>query len=124
MASSACVYLLRCTDDSLYCGWTTDVEGRLKAHNAGKASRYTSQRRPVQLVYTKQMADRSAAMREEARIKRLGRPEKLMLIRTSGRSPGSRASSAQRRSIPEKKKKAPIPATSAAAQKSSPPPSA
>jgi putative endonuclease len=79
---SACVYLLRCTDDSLYCGWTTDVERRLKAHNAGKASRYTSQRRPVQLVYTRQMADRSAAMREEARIKRLSRPEKLTLLRS------------------------------------------
>jgi putative endonuclease len=91
MASSACVYLLRCTDDSLYCGWTTDVERRLKAHNAGKASRYTSQRRPVQLVYTRQMADRSAAMREEARIKRLSRPEKLTLIRASGCSTGSRA---------------------------------
>jgi putative endonuclease len=81
---SACVYVLRCTDDSLYCGWTTDMERRLKAHNAGKASRYTSQRRPVQLVYTRQMADRSAAMREEARIKRLTRSEKLTLIRASG----------------------------------------
>jgi putative endonuclease len=88
---SACVYVLRCTDDSLYCGWTTDMERRLKAHNAGKASRYTSQRRPVQLVYTRQMADRSAAMREEARIKRLSRPEKLTLIRTSGCSTGSPA---------------------------------
>jgi putative endonuclease len=88
---SACVYLLRCTDDSLYCGWTTDVERRLKAHNAGKASRYTSQRRPVQLVYTRQMADRSAAMREEARIKRLRRPEKLTLIRASACCTGSRA---------------------------------
>jgi putative endonuclease len=74
---------LRCTDDSLYCGWTTDVDRRLTAHNAGKASRYTSQRRPVQLVYTRQMADRSAAMREEARIKRLSRREKLTLIRAS-----------------------------------------
>jgi putative endonuclease len=88
---SACVYVLRCTDDSLYCGWTTDMERRLKAHNAGKASRYTSQRRPVQLVYTRQMADRSAAMREEARIKRLGRPEKLTLIHACGWSTGSRA---------------------------------
>lgn len=84
MASSACVYLLRCSDDSLYCGWTTNVERRLKAHNAGKASRYTSRRLPVELVYAKQMADRSAAMREEARIKRLRRREKLTLIRASG----------------------------------------
>jgi putative endonuclease len=78
------VYLLRCSDDSLYCGWTTDLERRLKAHQAGKASRYTSRRLPVQLVYTRQMADRSAAMREEARIKRLSRLEKLTLIRASG----------------------------------------
>jgi putative endonuclease len=84
---SACVYLLRCADDSLYCGWTTELERRLKAHNAGKASRYTSQRRPVQLVYTRRMADRSAAMREEARIKRLSRPEKLTLIGASAAPP-------------------------------------
>ena len=86
MASSACVYLLRCSDDSLYCGWTTNVERRLKAHSAGKASRYTS--RPVQLVYTRQMADRSAAMREEARIKRLSRPAKLALVRASSMAVG------------------------------------
>ena len=80
MALSASVYLLRCSDDSLYCGWTTDVERRLKAHNAGKASQYTSRRLPVQLVYARQMSDRSAAMREEARIKRLSRLEKLALV--------------------------------------------
>ena len=81
MASNAWVYLLRCSDDSLYCGWTTDLDRRLKAHNAGKASRYTRRRLPVQVVYAKQMANRSAAMREEARIKRLRRPKKLTLIR-------------------------------------------
>ena len=81
MESKVCVYLLRCTDDSLYCGWTNDLERRVKAHNDGRASRYTSRRLPVRLVYTRQMPDRSAAMREEARIKRLSRPEKLALIR-------------------------------------------
>jgi putative endonuclease len=80
MTLSACVYLLRCSDDSLYCGWTTDVELRLRAHNAGKASRYTRRRLPVRLVYVRQMPDRSAAMREEARIKRLSRPAKLALV--------------------------------------------
>jgi putative endonuclease len=84
MAPSACVYLLRCSDDSLYCGWTTDVERRLKAHGAGKASRYTRRRLPVRLVYAKQMPDRAAAMREEARIKRLPRRAKLALVRASG----------------------------------------
>jgi len=80
MGSSAWVYLLRCSDGSLYCGWTTDVDRRLKAHNAGRASRYTSGRLPVRLVYLRRMADRSAAMREEARIKRLGRSRKLELL--------------------------------------------
>ena len=73
--------MLRCSDGSLYCGWTTDLERRLEAHQAGKASRYTRQRLPVLLVYTRRMADRSAAMREEARIKRLSRTAKLALTR-------------------------------------------
>ena len=71
---------MRCSDGSLYCGWTTDVDRRLKAHNTGRASRYTSGRLPVRLVYLRRMADRSAAMREEARIKRLGRSRKLELL--------------------------------------------
>jgi putative endonuclease len=76
----AFVYLLRCADGSLYCGWTVDVDRRLKAHNSGTASRYTSTRRPVRLAYARELPDRSAAMREEARIKRLTRREKLALV--------------------------------------------
>jgi putative endonuclease len=76
----AYVYLLRCADGSLYCGWTTDVERRLAAHNTGTASRYTRTRRPVELAATLPVADRSAALREEARIKRLTRAAKLALI--------------------------------------------
>lgn len=78
-----CVYLLRCADGSLYCGWTTDVSRRLAAHGAGTASRYTRSRRPLQLVATIPVADRSAALREEARIKRLPRAAKLQLIEAS-----------------------------------------
>jgi putative endonuclease len=74
------VYLLRCADDSLYCGWTTDVERRLAAHQAGTASRYTRTRLPVELAFALSVADRSAALREEARIKRLPRHRKLALI--------------------------------------------
>jgi putative endonuclease len=74
------VYLLRCADDSLYCGWTTDVERRLAAHAAGTASRYTRSRRPVELAALIPVADRSAALREEARIKRLPRAAKLELV--------------------------------------------
>jgi putative endonuclease len=79
------VYLLRCADDSLYCGWTTDVERRLAAHRAGTASRYTRSRRPIELAAVVPVLDRSAALREEARIKRLPRAGKLQLLdRTSG----------------------------------------
>jgi putative endonuclease len=78
------VYLLRCGDDSLYCGWTTDVEKRLRAHRAGTASRYTRSRRPLELAAVVEVADRSSALREEARIKRLTRAEKLRLIGDDG----------------------------------------
>ena len=81
----ACVYLLRCSDGTLYCGWTTDVERRLAQHQAGTASRYTRTRLPVTLALEIPVTDRSAALREEARIKRLSRVEKLALI--AGYSP-------------------------------------
>ena len=80
----AYVYLLRCADDSLYCGWTNDVARRLEAHRSGAASRYTRARLPVELVLVMQVADRSTALREEARIKRLPRASKLRLIEASG----------------------------------------
>ena len=75
----AFVYLLRCADGSLYCGWSTDPQRRLEQHQAGTASRYTRTRRPVELVWSAQFDDRSAAMREEARIKRLTAAEKRRL---------------------------------------------
>jgi putative endonuclease len=77
---SAFVYLLRCADGTLYCGWSTDPDRRLRQHQSGTASRYTRRRRPVELVWSAQCADRSEAMREEVRIKRLSRAEKLVLI--------------------------------------------
>lgn len=77
----AWVYLLRCRgDDSLYTGWTNDLPKRLAAHDAGTASRYTRSRLPVELAVAIPMADASTARREEARIKRLSRAEKLALI--------------------------------------------
>jgi putative endonuclease len=78
--SDAWVYVLRCCDDSLYTGWTNDLERRLARHEDGKASRYTASRLPVELAAAWPMPDRSAAMREEARIKRLARVEKLLLV--------------------------------------------
>ena len=78
---SAWVYLLRCgADDSLYTGWTSDLERRMRAHRAGKASRYTRSRLPVELAAAVAMPDATAARREEARIKRLTRTQKLALI--------------------------------------------
>jgi putative endonuclease len=77
---AAYVYLLRCADGTLYCGWSTDPDRRLRQHQAGTASRYTRRRRPVELVWSAECADRSEAMREEVRIKRLSRAEKHALI--------------------------------------------
>jgi putative endonuclease len=76
----AWVYLLRCADDSLYCGWTSDLDRRLSAHSRGVASKYTSRRLPVTLAASWEMADRTAARKEEARIKQLTRGEKLALV--------------------------------------------
>jgi putative endonuclease len=74
------VYLLKCADDSLYCGWTTDLSRRLAAHQAGTASRYTRSRLPVEVAKVFAVADRPAALRHEARIKRLSRAAKLSLV--------------------------------------------
>ncbi len=82
------VYLLRCADDSLYCGWTTDLERRLAEHRAGTASRYTRSRLPVELALRIEVVGRSEAMREEARIKRLSRAAKLELVERRPVSPG------------------------------------
>ena len=76
----AWVYILRCADGSLYCGWTVDLEARLSVHRAGKGSRYVGGRLPVELAWAREMEDRGAAMREEARIKNMTRPEKLALV--------------------------------------------
>jgi putative endonuclease len=84
--SEAWVYLLRCRDGSLYTGWTSDLDRRLARHSAGKASRYTASRLPVELACALPMADRTAARREEARIKTLRRGEKLALITSLARA--------------------------------------
>lgn len=72
-------YLLRCADDTLYCGITNDLEKRLVAHNAGEGAKYTRGRTPVVLLYRESCADKSAALKREIKIKRLGRTEKLAL---------------------------------------------
>lgn len=74
------VYIVECADQTLYTGWSTDVQRRLKVHNAGRGARYTRQHGPVRLVYTEELPDRRAAMQRELEIKRLSRAEKLKLV--------------------------------------------
>ncbi len=80
-ANSWFVYILRCSDGSLYTGITTDMCRRAVQHNAGTASRYTRSRRPVCVNYQEPHASRSLALKREAAIKRLTRVEKESLIR-------------------------------------------
>jgi putative endonuclease len=77
----AFVYLLRCADGSLYCGWTVDVPRRIGAHAAGKASKYTAARLPVALAGAWEVPTHTDARRLEARVKQLTRGEKLALLR-------------------------------------------
>lgn len=74
------VYLLRCGDGTYYCGYTTDLASRVRAHAAGKGARYTRGRGPLELVYWETCADRSAALRREAEIKRKDHGAKAALI--------------------------------------------
>ncbi len=101
--TDAWVYLLRCADGSLYCGWTIDVQRRLNSHRAGRGARYTASRLPVELALALRMPDRRAARREEARIKRMDRSAKLALVSSqpvSTNAAGSAASSPGSRSVP------------------------
>jgi putative endonuclease len=81
---SAFVYMVECADKTLYTGWTTDVDRRLKAHNAGRGAKYTRERGPVRLVYVEEMPNRRAAMKRELEIKRMRRTKKLALIAGTG----------------------------------------
>ena len=77
------VYILQCSDDTLYTGITNDLDKRVSQHNHGAtAAKYTRARRPVQLVYAEQVADKRQAAKREYEIKQLTRTEKLALIQT------------------------------------------
>lgn len=75
------VYMVRCSDDSLYTGCTNDLPARVATHNAGKGARYTRARLPVKVVWSVRVKDRSAALSREAKVKQLSRPQKLALAR-------------------------------------------
>ena len=74
------VYIVRCHDSSLYTGWTTHLEKRIKTHNAGKGAKYTKTRRPVELVYFETFKNKSDALKREYQIKQLKKEEKEKLI--------------------------------------------
>ena len=76
----AYVYILRCADGTLYCGWTNDLAARLDAHNSGKGAKYTRGRGPVELAYSEMFDTQSEAMHREAEIKKLTRPQKQALL--------------------------------------------
>ncbi len=73
-------YMVLCKDNTLYTGWTNDLEKRLAAHNAGTGAKYTKTRRPVTMVYAEEHKEKCDAMRREAQIKRLSRAEKIALM--------------------------------------------
>jgi Predicted endonuclease containing a URI domain len=77
-------YVLRCSDDSFYTGYTTDVERRVREHDAGEGAKYTRGRTPVELVHVESFASKSAAMSREYEIKQLSRREKEQLISGAG----------------------------------------
>ncbi len=74
------IYIARCSDDTLYTGYTDDLAKREKKHNDGKGAHYTRIRRPVSIVYHEEFKSKSAAMKREYQIKQLKREEKERLI--------------------------------------------
>ena len=80
------VYLLRCSDGSLYTGWTNDFEKRFAAHSSGKGAKYTRGRGPLQPVYIEYLPDKITAARREAAIKKLPRERKIALLKEATNS--------------------------------------
>ena len=74
-------YIIRCKDNSLYVGWTNNLEKRMKAHNEGKGAKYTKPRRPVELVYYEVFSTKQEAMSREYHLKKLSHKEKEQLIK-------------------------------------------
>ena len=73
-------YIVKCSDETLYTGWTNNLKKRLEAHNSGKGAKYTKNRRPVELVYFEEYDTKQEAMKREYAIKQLSRQKKLALI--------------------------------------------
>lgn len=75
------VYIVKCSDNTLYTGYSTDVEKRVATHNSGKGAKYTRCRLPVTLVYSESYETKSQAMSREYKIKKLSRKQKMELIK-------------------------------------------
>lgn len=73
-------YIVKCSDETLYTGWTNNLKKRLEAHNSGKGAKYTKNRLPVKLVYFEEYDTKQEAMKREYAIKQLSRQKKLALI--------------------------------------------
>ena len=73
-------YIVKCSDETLYTGWTNNLKKRLEAHNSGKGAKYSKNRRPVELVYFEEYDTKQEAMQREYAIKQLSRQKKLALI--------------------------------------------
>ena len=73
-------YIVECSDGTFYTGWSTDPARREKTHNAGRGAKYTRMRRPVKLIYTEELPDRSRAMKREREIKKFSRKRKKKLV--------------------------------------------
>lgn len=73
-------YILKCSDDTYYTGWTNDLEKRVQVHNQGKGAKYTKPRLPVEVAYYETFESKEEAMRRECEIKKLTRSQKELLI--------------------------------------------
>ncbi|MCI1273514.1 MAG: GIY-YIG nuclease family protein [Clostridiaceae bacterium] len=82
MDKSFYVYILLTENNTLYCGYTDDVEKRFKAHQEGRGAKYTRANKPIKIVYTKEFNTKEEAQKEEYRIKHLSKEQKLKLINT------------------------------------------
>lgn len=76
------VYLVKCRDHTLYCGYTTDLQRRVDTHNRGDGANYTKSRLPVELVYAEEYETKSEALKRECAIKKMTRKQKWALIRS------------------------------------------
>ena len=85
------MYILTCADGTFYCGWTNDLDKRLKAHNEGRGARYTKTRRPVVLSYYETFQTKEEAMKREYAEKRLTRKQKETLLNQCGVKKGSQS---------------------------------